>query len=137
MLVVNQDPKDVVPDITDNDIDSKIFIAIIKSPHGWSWIYHVRRSNFQYRWFGLNCEELNNWPDEIHVWEEMTSESLLEVLSKAFFAEDYPTVIFRIDNQNDITQFKYIALHEFSLCIPDDLFDYMTGHLRDRSNFQC
>ena len=136
MLVINQNPKDVVPDITDNDINSKIFIAIIKSPYGWSWIYHVRRYDFQYKWFGLNCDELNNWADAIHVWEEMTSESLLEVLSKVFFAEDYPTVIFRLDNHNDITQFKYIALHEFSICVPDDLLEYTIGHLRDRSNFQ-
>jgi hypothetical protein len=135
MLIINQDPKDVVPDITDNDIDSKIFIAIIKSPHGWSWIYHVRRSNFQYLWFGLNCDGLNNWAEEIHVWGEMTSESLLEVLSKAFFADDYPTVIFRIDNHIDIAQFKYFAYQEFSICIPDDLLNYMIGHLNDRRAF--
>ena len=138
VLIIDRDPKDVIPPICESDVKSKLFAAVVycSDTTNDKWLYlseYLEEGDI--RWYGCSVPRLVNWQKYYHEWPSAASNKLLRAISHVFIGGEYTTVIYRLDNTGDVYSFMGDVKTTFGITVPEDFIFTMINRLCDRSAF--
>ena len=137
MLIIDRDPKDVIPPICESDIKSKLFAVVVTDQYATNnkYLYLSEYRSDYVCWYGCSVSRLVNWQKYYHEWPSAASNKLLRAISNVFICGDYITVVYRLDNTEDIYSFMGHVKTKFDITVPEDFIFTMINRLSDWSAF--
>ena len=137
MLIIDRDPKDVIPPICESDVKSKLFAVVVYCPDITNdrWLYLSEYKNDYVCWYGCSVPRLVNWQKYYHEWPSAASNKLLKAISNVFISGAYVTIVYRLDNIGDIYSFMDEVKTKFDITVSEDFIFTMINRLSDWSAF--
>ena len=137
MLIIDRDPKDVIPPICESDVKSKLFAVVVADQYDTNdkYLYLSEYKNNYVCWYGCRVPRLIDWQKYYHEWTSAASHTLLKAISNIFIGGDYNTIVYRLDNTEDIYSFMRDVKTKFDITVSEDFIFTMINRLSDWSAF--